>query len=600
MEMYALFSTLEKPLKLQTRGLALSDGYECEVPIPLPDMVVVFTLGSWPAELQGQMLRVQVGIEDFKPFTIGCVTEENRSFCWQGSWRDDLYIKSELMPDVSDSKGQLVLTPEPCRPITPPSCLSTPSYKYKMVVGDDDDGKLTEERTDEDCKANGVKEDEDDKMADVLGGDDDDKEEDVKETNTAISLTDVKSKQSCKKTNTSEPKTASTNRKKRKASNEATESKPKRGSSGKRPTRTRTCQPKENSAKDNVEKKPIVKRDIMSFMKAAPRPSPRWGHSLCDIGNNQALLVGGQGAKQILAKDSIWLLKTDTREWEVPDITIDSNKPHHRMGHTATFDPKVQCLYVFGGSKNLRWYNDIHVLDLDTWKWSLIKANGKAPTRAYHSSTLFRNELFIFGGVFPNADPEPDGCSNQVFVYSPETESWYEPVLLGERPKRRSGHSATLLGEKLVIFGGWDAPDCYNDLHILDLCLMEFTSPSVSGTPPSPRSWHGSIELPGNRILIHGGYDGDSALGDSFIFNLDTMSWSSVKLPNTVSERAGHSLLSLTGTQMATSSTEEEEKENTPNRNVKSTHKLMAFAGGNNDGTFFNDLIKVSLKLEDL
>ena len=57
---------------------ALSDGYECEVPIPLPDMVVVFSLGSWPNQLQGQMLRIQVGIEDFKPFTIGSVTEENR------------------------------------------------------------------------------------------------------------------------------------------------------------------------------------------------------------------------------------------------------------------------------------------------------------------------------------------------------------------------------------------------------------------------------------------------------------------------------------------------------------------------------------------
>ena len=30
-------------------------------------------------------------------------------------------------------------------------------------------------------------------------------------------------------------------------------------------------------------------------------------------------------------------------------------------------------------------------------------------------------------------------------------------------------HSATLLNDQLVIFGGWDAPVCFNDLHILDL-----------------------------------------------------------------------------------------------------------------------------------
>ena len=64
----------------------------------------------------------------------------------------------------------------------------------------------------------------------------------------------------------------------------------------------------------------------------------------------------------------------DTKEWEVPSITMDTHS-HYRMGHTATFDPKVKCLYVFGGSKNLRWYNDIHVLDLDNWKWSLVKVS---------------------------------------------------------------------------------------------------------------------------------------------------------------------------------------------------------------------------------
>lgn len=30
-------------------------------------------------------------------------------------------------------------------------------------------------------------------------------------------------------------------------------------------------------------------------------------------------------------------------------------------------------------------------------------------------------------------------------------------------------HSATLLGDRLVVFGGWDAPICFNDLHVLDL-----------------------------------------------------------------------------------------------------------------------------------
>ena len=32
-----------------------------------------------------------------------------------------------------------------------------------------------------------------------------------------------------------------------------------------------------------------------------------------------------------------------------------------------------------------------------------------------------------------------------------------------------SRHSATLLEDQMVMFGGWDYPTVFNDLHILDL-----------------------------------------------------------------------------------------------------------------------------------
>jgi len=37
-----------------------------------------------------------------------------------------------------------------------------------------------------------------------------------------------------------------------------------------------------------------------------------------------------------------------------------------------------------------------------------------------------------------------------------------------------SRHSATLFKDRLVVFGGWDAPVCYNDLFILDLSKFGF------------------------------------------------------------------------------------------------------------------------------
>ena len=129
------------------------------------------------------------------------------------------------------------------------------------------------------------------------------------------------------------------------------------------------------------------------------------------------------------------------------------------MGHSVVYDPLVRAIYLFGGSKKLKWFNDVHVLDTDEWEWKLVEvsnsscspptycycllspqAQGNAPTRAYHSATLYRNELWIFGGVYPQPDPHPDRCSDEIFVYSPMEQIWYSPIVKGTKPQPRSGY----------------------------------------------------------------------------------------------------------------------------------------------------------------
>ena len=64
-----------------------------------------------------------------------------------------------------------------------------------------------------------------------------------------------------------------------------------------------------------------------------------------------------------------------SQHWRAPDTSAQGPKPESRMGHTAVYDPTVRCIYVFGGSKNKRWFNDVHVLDVDNWKWQAVKAS---------------------------------------------------------------------------------------------------------------------------------------------------------------------------------------------------------------------------------
>ncbi|PIK48441.1 hypothetical protein BSL78_14689 [Apostichopus japonicus] len=317
---------------------------------------------------------------------------------------------------------------------------------------------------------------------------------------------------------------------------------------------------------ENLKKQDIGRDSV------GPRNVCHWPDTL--------ILVGGQGANQVISKDALWELNSVDLSWKVPEVEHIPSRPDLRTGHTVAYDEILKLVYVFGGSKNVRWYNDLFVLDVTKNKWSLIETTGKAPTRAYHTSTLFRGELFVFGGIYPNPNLEPDSCSNDLYIFSSVNKSWYEPLVFGSKPKARSGHSATLLGDKLVIFGGWDAPVCFNDVHILDLGLMEFSSPDVSGAPPSPRSWHAACPLSDNRVLIHGGYNGYQALSDAFVFSLDSLSWQQVTLNGTgpLGVRAGHILCSVSD-----------------NPDDQESEKILMFGGGDNEDNFFNDLHRVTI-----
>ena len=48
--------------------------------------------------------------------------------------------------------------------------------------------------------------------------------------------------------------------------------------------------------------------------------------------------------------------------------------------------------------------------------------------------------------------------------------TWYQGPEGGGAPAARFDHTANLVGgTKMVIFGGWNGTDFYNDVYILDL-----------------------------------------------------------------------------------------------------------------------------------
>lgn len=63
--------------------------------------------------------------------------------------------------------------------------------------------------------------------------------------------------------------------------------------------------------------------------------------------------------------------------------------PEARIGHTAIYDPDSRRIFVFGGSKNKKWFNDVHILDTQSWKWTMVEVRGDLCPHAVLALFLF-------------------------------------------------------------------------------------------------------------------------------------------------------------------------------------------------------------------
>ncbi|XP_071390539.1 kelch repeat-containing protein [Centroberyx affinis] len=558
---YAVFGVNNPPQRL------LCANGSCRVCVAVPPaarQVVLFSSGPW-----GQRICVNAELNDADriPVTIGKLTPYNKCLSWEQweeeTWTDGVTLTVTLeggnLVKADWSEPELMLA---MKEYTPKDTAAPPAAREA-------NGKRKRERTmeEEDVEGKATKR-----------GEEEEEEENVCPNGTLDKTTPVRKVRGQARGGQRLFSSGGDAAKTKAAANGAGEA---QGIVGRTPPQNAT-RTKGRQAKTPTQAAPLV------------NPSGRWGQTLCPIDAQTAILIGGQGARMQFCKDPMWKLCTEDMSWFAAETLAEGPTPEARIGHTAVYDPDSRRIFVFGGSKNKKWFNDVHILDTQSWKWTMVEAQGKVPPLAYHSCSMFRGELFVLGGVFPCPNPEPDGCSDSLYIFDPHLSIWYQPIVTGDKPSPRSGHSACVMQErKIYVFGGWDTPVCYNDMYMLDLGLMEFSAVKTTGKAPSPRSWHGSAVLSDNKFLIHGGYNGNNALNDTFIFNTDTNSWTEVTHPDLSVPRAGHSIITMeTADHHRFSSSLEDEEEDAG----RVTRTLLMFGGGDNEGNFYSDLTTVAVE----
>nr|XP_015205842.1 PREDICTED: uncharacterized protein LOC102689185 [Lepisosteus oculatus] len=575
---FALWSLRDAPQQFISKSNRLS--YRAQLPLPLPKQLVVFSLGDWKSYSSDTTISVEVLVSpDVKPQKIGGLSSETRCLVWEGDWRLDLLTAAMEQADLGVS-GKIVLTVSGKAKASFTS--STPMSSRKRL-------SLDWQASSQQVETFATKL--------YRGGTRLSPEPTVWRKSRSQSTSSAElSKTRCETRDCSPLK---------KPPALSMDHAPKNTVFGKRVLRNSSSgelSSSQNSTEDpSLRKKRCVRsalrsdeeKTVLCLRKSGKAicPSPRWSHTMCLSDPETAVLIGGESKEQTHCKDSLWKLEIDNDFWFPMDSSASGPTPPSSLGHSATYDPESKKIYVFGGMKDGKRYSDIYILCTLTWKWSRIAAKGKVPTLAYHSATIYKKELFVFGGVYPSRSPEGKACSNALYIFNPEYELWYQPIVEGDKPLPRFGHTATLLMNKLIIFGGKKTPAYLSDLHIMDLGFMEYTAVKYENTPPVPRGFHAAVPVSDYKILISGGCSTNGALQDIHLFNLESCTWSSVPSPAlSAVPRAGHSMVNLAWPHLT-----DADKQRQGNRTCCT---ILVFGGSDCAGNFYNDTLKTVVELE--
>ncbi|XP_033619396.1 host cell factor 2 [Fukomys damarensis] len=212
--------------------------------------------------------------------------------------------------------------------------------------------------------------------------------------------------------------------------------------------------------------------------------------------------------------------------------------PCPRLGHS--FSLYGNKCYLFGGLANEsedsnnnvpRYLNDFYELELQHGSgvvgWSIPVTKGLVPSpRESHTAVIYCRKdsrsprMYVFGGM----------CGarlDDLWQLDLETMSWSKPETKGTAPLPRSLHTASVIGNKMYIFGGWvphkgesteTLPHdcewrCTSSFSYLNLDTAEWTTlvsdsqDDKKNSRPRPRAGHCTVAI-GTRLYFWSGRDG--------------------------------------------------------------------------------------------
>ena len=167
----------------------------------------------------------------------------------------------------------------------------------------------------------------------------------------------------------------------------------------------------------------------------------------------------------------LFILNPHTYRWkEVPKPRTDSAEaedwPYQRYGHTVFSYTSVQetqsptfingffqvCahgtdIYLFGGRNDEAPCNVVYRFDTKTGTWSRpVVAGNIPPERDGHSACVINDSMYVFGGY----EESHSRYGQEVYQLDLKEMTWYLVMCSGEQPRYRDFHTATAIGDREV------------------------------------------------------------------------------------------------------------------------------------------------------
>ena len=225
-------------------------------------------------------------------------------------------------------------------------------------------------------------------------------------------------------------------------------------------------------------------------------------------------------------------------------------KPSPRSAHTLVI--AGEFAYLFGGCDKRRPpgpNNELYKLDMtdkEMFYWMKVELDEKPAPRWHHTAHMMKDgkTMLVFGGF--SAD-KVSRYFNDLWYYDTDGERWYQPPPAETSPdpttglptlKRpwpgvpqpRGAHATTLVGDKLMVFGGYGGAGFsrrdFADLHALDLNSLCWEEVETGGEGPEPRSGHQLLSVEDRVLYLMGGWNANRQFDDVHVLDLETKTWS--------------------------------------------------------------------------